>query len=63
MREILIKNGMLHDAVHPESYQSDILIVDGKIARIAPQIDEPGAEIIDAKGCEVYPGFVEAHCL
>lgn len=62
MKKLLIKNGMVHDAVHPEAYPADILIVDGKIARIEPGIAEADAQELDAAGCEVYPGFVEAHC-
>ncbi len=59
---MLIKNGMIHDAIQEEPYIADILIRDGKIqeiaAGLAPQADE---EIIDVKGLSVYPGFVDAH--
>ncbi len=56
---ICIKNGLIHDAIHPEAYQGDILIEDGKIAAIGENLHAD--EIIDASGLEVYPGFVEAH--
>lgn len=62
MKKLLIKNGMVHDAVHPEAYASDILIADGKIVRMEAGITDAEAQVIDASGCEVYPGFVEAHC-
>lgn len=42
--------------------QADILIADGAIAGIDPQIDAPGAEPIDISGRLVLPGLVEAHC-
>ena len=58
---LIIKGGLIHDAVHAEPYVGDILIDGGKIAKIAPRIDEPGAEVYPAEGKEVYPGFVEAH--
>lgn len=59
---LLIKNGMLHDAIHPEAFQSDILIEKGKITHIAPHIPpEAGWEIFDADGLQVYPGFVDVH--
>ena len=35
---LLIKNGLIHDAVNREPYRADILIENGKIARIAPEI-------------------------
>ncbi len=62
MKALLIKNGCIHDAVHEESYQADLLLRDGKIVRIAPGIEEADAEVIDASGQQVYPGFVDAHC-
>ena len=51
----------MHDAVRREPYAADVLIKDGKIERIAPGIVCEGAEIFDAAGLQVYPGFVEAH--
>jgi 5-methylthioadenosine/S-adenosylhomocysteine deaminase len=39
----------------------DILIRDGAIERIAPVIDSPGAEIIDAAGMIALPGIIDAH--
>lgn len=62
---ILIKQGTIHDSVHEEAYQADILIADGKIKKIAPILEGKiinEAKIIDASGKHVYPGFVEAHC-
>ena len=60
-KEMIIKNGRIHDAVHREAYTADILIQNGKIAAIGEGLggDE---EIFDAAGLDVYPGFVEAHC-
>lgn len=43
----------------------DILCCGGKIERIAPGIELPGlaeAEVIDAEGCLVTPGLIDAHC-
>ena len=62
---MLIKQGTIHDAVHEEPYQADILIAEGKIKKIAPVLEGKiinEAKIIDASGKHVYPGFVEAHC-
>jgi cytosine/adenosine deaminase-related metal-dependent hydrolase len=39
----------------------DILVRDGKIARIGKAIDAPGAQILDAAGRIVIPGFVDTH--
>ena len=59
---ILIKNGTLHTAVSKEPLQADILVDGGKIVKIGAGLSSEGAEVIDASGLNVYPGFVEAHC-
>lgn len=62
---LLIRHGTIHDAVHKESYQADILVINRKIARIEPDLEEKDfgeAQVLDASGLQVYPGFVEAHC-
>jgi len=57
---ILIRGGMVYDAVN-EPRIADILIEDGKIAAIGADLCCEGAQVIDAAGLNVYPGFVEAH--
>ena len=58
---LLIQNGLVHDAVNREPYTADVLIDGGKIIKIAPEISAEGAEVFDAAGLSVFPGFVEAH--
>lgn len=55
----VIRNGLIHDMVHPEPYRADILMRDGKIAAIGTDFTDDSC--IDAEGLDVYPGFVEAH--
>jgi len=59
---MIIKNGIINDAVSREPYVADILIVDGKIKEIGKNIEAKTDTIIDATGKMIYPGFVEAHC-
>ncbi|WP_227980015.1 dihydroorotase [Nocardia spumae] len=67
MTNYLIKNGTVvrTDKAAPEDGQSaDILIVDGKIAAIGPDLGDDAvadAEIVDATGKLVFPGVVDAH--
>lgn len=62
MAATIIKNGLIHDAVHREAYVADILLADGKIAAIGGGLTAPAdAAVFDADGLEVYPGFVDAH--
>ncbi len=41
----------------------DLRVIDGRIAEIAPAIVHAGSaeEIVDARGCLLLPGFVQAH--
>lgn len=62
---LLIKQGTIYDAIHEEPFTADILVEEGKIKQIAPVLEGRiinEAEILDASGLNVYPGFVEAHC-
>ena len=57
---IIIKNGLIHNAIEKEAKKADILIDNGKIIKIEENINEEGT-IIDATGLDVYPGFIDAH--
>lgn len=59
---ICIKNGLVYDAVKADGEIRDILIADGKIVKIGTALNIPNdCEVLDASGCNVYPGFVDAH--
>lgn len=62
---LVLKQGIIHNAIEEESFIADILIEDGKIKKIAPVLEGKvinEAKVIDATGIDIYPGFVEAHC-
>lgn len=59
---LLIKNGLLHTMEQEKPIESDILIKNGKIAEISPNIQKTeNIKCIDAKGMNVFPGFIDAH--
>jgi 5-methylthioadenosine/S-adenosylhomocysteine deaminase len=59
---ILIKNGTIVTMDQQNSVvYGDLLIRDGRVAQIAPDIEAQGSEMIDASGCAVLPGFVQTH--
>lgn len=58
---LLIRNGLIFDAVHREPYTADILVKDRKIAEIGAGLTAD-CPTFDAAGLHIYPGFVEAHC-
>ena len=57
---LLVKNGRIITAT--DDFVGDILCEGEVISAIAPQLDAPdGAEIIDAEGKYVFPGFIDPH--
>lgn len=59
---LLIQNGTLHTMEADNPIKADMLIRDGKIAKIGQGIQpEKDVEIINAEGLHVYPGFIDAH--
>lgn len=57
---ILLKNATVVNA--DGMAQSDVLIDDGVIARVEPDIDAFDAQVIDCEGKLVFPGFIDMHC-
>src|SRR6187455_1493341 len=41
--------------------RADILVTDARISEIAPSLQVADAEVVDASGCIVIPGLVNAH--
>ena len=60
-RMILLKNGRIYPISQP-AFQGDVLIRDGKIAALGKNIEASDATFIDASGCTITPGFIDAHC-
>lgn len=59
---MILKNALIHDAVHAEAYTADLALRDGRIAEIGPALAPlDGEETLDLTGKSVYPGFVDAH--
>jgi dihydroorotase len=58
---LLIKHGRVVDPTQRLDEGLWVLIVDGKVARLAERIDDSDAEVLDATGLVVAPGFVDVH--
>ena len=60
---ILIKNGNIIDPVNKVEGKLDLLIADGKIAKLGKPGSLPanGAEVIDGSGKFVVPGLIDMH--
>ncbi len=61
MLKLLIKGGTLIDPSQGLVGVSDILVEGNRIKKVDEEIFEPEAQIIDAKGLIVAPGFVDLH--
>ena len=59
--KILIKGGMVIDPAAKFEGAADVLISDGKVLEVRPNIKEPGATVIEAKGRIVVPGLIDIH--
>lgn len=58
---MIIKHGLVMDPASGLSEHMDILVKDGKIVKIAPEITDNTEEILEAKGLIVGPGLLDTH--
>lgn len=63
MKKILIKGAQVISMAtgRPDSEHVDLLIERGRIASIGADLEDQGAEIVDASGKIVIPGLINAH--
>ena len=59
MSSLLIRNGMVVTAT--DQYTADVLIRDEIVVAIGQKLDESADRIIDAEGCYLFPGGIDAH--
>lgn len=62
MRTLIIKGGLVIDPKNGLSKTADVLIEGGTIVGVDAGVKKDGAEIIDAAGKVVCPGFIDLHC-
>jgi N-acyl-D-aspartate/D-glutamate deacylase len=60
MYDLIIRNGRIADGSGMPAFTADMAIQDGRVARIG-RIESEAAEIIDAGGKVVAPGFIDPH--
>lgn len=59
--DLVIRSGHVIDPASGLDGKYDVAVKDGRIAAVAPSIDESGAEVRDAAGCYVVPGLIDLH--
>ncbi len=60
-KSLLIKGGRLIDPAQGVDETTDLLIEKGKVSKVGKNLKANGAEILDAKGKVVSPGFIDLH--
>src|SRR6202162_3813922 len=61
MARLLIKNGRVIDPASRRDGVMDVLIEDGVIKGVGANLTDANAEVIDATGLIVAPGFIDMH--
>lgn len=61
MSSLLIQNGTIIDPTQSLEAKRDLLLRDGLVAALGDSLQADDAEIFDASGCVVAPGFVDLH--
>ena len=61
MTSLLIKGGRVTDPAVGLDDDRDVLIADGVVQEVGKRVAARGAEVIDAEGLVVCPGFIDAH--
>ena len=59
--KILIRGGRVIDPDTKLDQIRDVLLEDGKIARVGEKLKEKADTVLNAKGCWVMPGFIDMH--
>ena len=59
--KLLIKNGTVINPGNKKITKADVLVTDGVISKVAPDLKDAADETYDAKGCYVMPGFIDLH--
>jgi len=59
--DLIIRGGAVVDGTGKPSFVADVAVKDGRIVEVAARIVGEAAEVVDATGCIVTPGFVDVH--
>lgn len=60
--DVLIRHARIIDGTGAPWFSGDMRLRAGHIAEIAPSLPADGADILDAGGRYLAPGFIDAHC-
>ena len=55
----IIRGGRIVDGSGLPAFEGDLALKDGKVVRLGGRIEAEGAQVFDASGCIVAPGFIQ----
>jgi dihydroorotase len=58
---LLVKGGRVLDPAQHVDGTLDLLLENGRVARLGPRLTARGAQVVDAAGLVVAPGFIDLH--
>ncbi len=61
VRRLLVRNGRVVDPASGRDEIADVVVEEGRIAGVGRNLEAAGAEVFDATGCVVAPGFIDLH--
>ena len=61
MARLLIRGGRVLDPASGRDEIADVLLVDGRVEAVGASLAAVDAELVDAAGCWVAPGFIDLH--
>jgi len=61
MSRLLLKGGRVVDPAQGLDATLDVMIAEGTIEEVGPRVQARGAQVLDAKGLVVCPGFIDIH--
>jgi N-acyl-D-amino-acid deacylase len=59
--DLIVRGGVVVDGSGAPARRADVVVQDGRITAVEPDANLPGAQVIDAGGRVVAPGFIDTH--
>jgi len=59
--DVVVRGGLVADGTGAPAVRADVLVADGRIVDVGTFPDTQATQYVDASGCVVMPGFIDAH--